>query len=139
MPRIMAALLTWLRDMVIPSSNIPPLINLSEFLVHFPNQLPFIMKGQKFGNKKSKMFERAITTLLIMLHLGVALKWLLDQWFYPQSPPSPTWKIVFIYYCITLFCALTVIAIFKSSALLQVKSRHTYIAKNGLIILFCNS
>lgn len=51
------------------------------------------------------------STVVIVLHLAVVLKWFLAQWLNVTSPPSPTWNFVLMYYYLTLFSAVLVIIV----------------------------
>ncbi|OXA49295.1 hypothetical protein Fcan01_15678 [Folsomia candida] len=59
--------------------------------------------------KNSNKSRRTFLYFLIILHLMVILKWLLDQWLYPVNPPPETWKFVLMYYCLILFVTSVVI------------------------------
>ncbi|OXA54308.1 hypothetical protein Fcan01_11276, partial [Folsomia candida] len=98
-------IVTWTRDLLLPSSNIPLVLNLSKMTI-FLNQLPIKLNRGKFVLPNLTKCQRLVAILTILLHLVVVLKWVLDQWLYPTRPPSPTWKFVLMYYFITLFAAI---------------------------------
>lgn len=102
-------LFTSLRDVLIPGSNVTPVLTLSKVILLLPNPLLFSINENQFATTNSKRYQRVSSTLVILLHLAVTLKWRLGQWVYPdnQSPIS-TWKLVYIYYCITLYVAVLI-------------------------------
>lgn len=69
------------------------------------------IKKDQFVITNSKTCRLIVSNLIILLHLGVALKWVLEQWLNPVNPYPPIWKFVFIYYCITLFTACVLFVI----------------------------
>lgn len=102
-----ASILTWLRDVFLPSSNISSVLNTSKVLFH-PHHLPFRINKEQFVTTNSRKWAQVTPPLAILLHLAVTVKWILDQWLKPENPAFPIWKIVVMYYCATAFSAMLV-------------------------------
>lgn len=101
-----AIIVSYVTSISLPSSNIPLVLSLSK-LALFINQFPFTLTctREKFVLTNSKKYQRLWSTLGVLLHWSVALKWVLNQWIYPSNPPSPIWKFVLMYYFIILLAA----------------------------------
>lgn len=100
----MDILITWLRSVAYPTTNIPTLICASKIVFIF-KQFPLAINKDKFVVTNSNKYQSIVSTVVVLLHLGVVLNWLLEQLFSPVNPSPPIWKFVFSYYCITLFGA----------------------------------
>lgn len=106
--RPIATSLIWLQDNALPATYSQLVIPPSK-LILLLNQYPFTISKKLFAIINSKKIQRIFSYLLILLHLAIILKWLLDQWLYPVKPTPPTWKFVLMYYCAVLFATGVVV------------------------------
>lgn len=108
MTRILASSVTWIRDFIsLPYSNIPIVVNFTKMTL-FIDQLPFRMHKQRFVLTNANKRRGILAVLILLLHLGIILKWVLDQWLNPVNHSRTIWKFVLMYYCVTVFCTIMV-------------------------------
>lgn len=107
MARSLVSLITWIRDISLPSSNIPLVVSLTKMTLII-DPLPIRISKDIFVITKDNKGRRLAAILVLLLHLAVVLKWVFDQWFAPVNRTAPIWKFVYIYYCMTLFSAVVV-------------------------------
>lgn len=104
MTRTLKSFFTWIRDIFLPSSNIPLISSLAKMTLRI-QQFPFTITKGTFVLTNLNQCWRILSTFIILLHIAVVLKWLLDQWLEPVNHSIPIWKFVLMYYCLTLFSA----------------------------------
>lgn len=92
-----------IRDVSLPSSNIPLVVSLTKTTL-IVDQFPFRIHEGSFVHTNANKFRRLLAFSVILLHLAVVVKWVLDQWL--NHVDEPIWKFVLMYYYVTLACAV---------------------------------
>lgn len=95
----------WISNVCLPSSNIPLVVGLTKMSLII-DQLPFTLIKGTFVVTGKNQCRRISAVVVILFHLAVVLKWVLDNWLDTGEHSSPIWKFVLMYHCVSLFSSI---------------------------------